>query len=196
MNRAIATIGAHGFIVTPFGTCTGSIGTVGMLARVCALSSDRAKGSNMIWQPSSPEFRAMLRAYMECLLWTMPGADGDENPGDRFSVSRFTREARMVCAADCLQFLNMAQSAGMALWFWQDRSGPDFVLTGYGPGQYGHDLALSRNGHGAGFFDRRELEREGPYIPKNRTLGHALQEIACSMGMRDVYPAYGWIHCS
>lgn len=150
----------------------------------------------MIWQPSSPEFVAMLRAYMECLLWTMPGDDGDDSPGDRYNVSRFTRDARMVCAADCLQFLNMVQTAGMSPWIWQDRSGSDFVLTDYGPGQYGHDLALSRNGHGVGFVDRSSLKREGIYIPKNRTLGDALQEIASGMGSRDIYPANGWIHCS
>lgn len=29
-----------------------------------------------------------------------------------------------------------------------------FQVPGYTPSQAGHDLALSRNGHGAGFFDR------------------------------------------
>lgn len=148
----------------------------------------------MIWQPSSPEFRAMLRAYMECLLWTMPGADDDENPGDRFSAARFTHDARIVCIADCLQFLNMVQRAGMAPWVWQSASGPQFEIPGYGPAEFGHDLALSRNGHGAGFFDRRPLDREGDYIPKGKTLGDALQDLAHSMGERNIYPARGWIH--
>ena len=151
----------------------------------------------MIWQPDSVEFRAMLRAYMHCLLWTMPGPDGDENPGDRFTPERFTRPARDTCMADCLEFLNRCQRAQLSPWFWQTVD--SYTMQGeFGPDRFGHDLALSRNGHGAGFFDRRELERNAypDGLRKPAELGEALQEIASSMGERDIYPARGWIHCS
>ena len=152
----------------------------------------------MIYQPDSTEFRTMLRAYQGCLLWTMSGPDGDENPGDRYTPERFTAAARTVCVADCLEFLNRVQNAGLAPWVWQTSDA--YALPGYGPEQFGHDLALSRNEHGAGFFDRSALDRPLlDILGKPRpglTLGDTLQDIARCMGSRDVYPACGWIYCS
>lgn len=150
------------------------------------------------FKPHSPEVQSMARAYMECLLWTMPGSDDDENPGDRFSVDRFTREARIVCIADCLEFLNRCKGAGFAAFLY----GTGHGLQGeYGPGNLGHDLALSRNGHGAGFFDRDALA-----VPAHRwtyrradegqTLGDALQDLARAMGQRECYHARGWVYVS
>lgn len=139
----------------------------------------------------------MARAYMTCLLWTMSGSDDDANPGDRFSVDRFTREARIVCIADCLEFLNRVRGAGFVPWLYG--TGPSF--TGYGPDNLGHDLALSRNGHGAGFFDRdalalpvhqwRTLARDD-----GQTLGDTLQDLARAMGPRECYHVRGWVYVS
>jgi len=150
----------------------------------------------MIYQPNSREFVAMLNSYMGCLLWTMPGDDGDENPGDRFSIDRFTKTAKIVCVADCLEFLNRVQVAKLSPWVWQTM--PKYRLIGYGPDQLGYDLAFSRNGHGSGFFDRNVLDVQAfpDYMKRDETLGDALQEIAGNMGQRDIYPARGWIHCS
>lgn len=142
----------------------------------------------MVLHPSSEEFRAMLRAYMVCLLWTMPGDDKEESPGDRFTPERFTNEARTVCAADCLEFLNRLQRAKLAPYVWSMRdASPSHDMGSYSFGQMGHDLALSRNGHGAGFFDRDALREE---------LRDQWQDIARDMGERDVYAAQGWIHVS
>lgn len=144
---------------------------------------------------NSPEMQSMIRAYMVCLLWTMPGPDDDENPGDRFTIDRFTREARIVCIADCLEFLNRVRQAGLVTWLYG--TGPEF--TGYGPDNLGHDLALSRNGHGAGFFDRKALELDAGLwatIPRQtgRTLGDTLQDIARGMGERDCGNTRGWVY--
>ncbi len=149
----------------------------------------------MIWTPSSPQFLAMVKAYKECLLWTMSGPDDDENPGDRFTLASFTRESRIVCDADCLEFLNRCRK--LSPYFWAPDHYPDkteYVLTGYGPAQFGHDLALSRNGHGAGFFDRDALRV--PVSGQNgRLLGDILQDIARAMGERDVTFNGRWIYC-
>jgi hypothetical protein len=149
------------------------------------------------FKPHSHEVQSMVRAYMGCLLWTMPGPDNDENPGDRFTVDRFTAEARIVCIADCLEFLNRCREAGFITLLYG--TGP--AVHGYGPENMGHDLALSRNGHGAGFFERSALEidaGEWSFVPKQtgRTLGDALQEIARAMGGRECYCARGWIYVS
>lgn len=177
----------------------------------------------MILQPDSKEFRAMLQGYAGCLLWTMPGADGDETPGDRFTWERFTHCARMVAAADCLEFLAHVDRAGLASVLRDTCSMPHvFGDDGrYTWARLGHDVALSRNGHGAGFFDRSELTsvplpKEGPgwvYLPEcmprdrfsasressrgmPENLGDALQWIAAAMGERDAYASGGWVHLS
>lgn len=49
---------------------------------------------------------------------------------------------------------------------------------GYSAARFGHDFWLSRNGHGAGFFDRKEL-------PK--TLRDELQNIARECGAVETY---------
>lgn len=141
----------------------------------------------------------MVRAYMGCLLWTMPGNDDDEYPGDRFTINRFTAEARIVCTADCLEFLNRCRENGFTSFLYG--TVPHHSIVGYGPENMGHDLALSRNGHGAGFFDRRALEIDAgqlAIVPKEtgRTLGDALHDIALAMGPRDCYTARGWIYVS
>ena len=149
------------------------------------------------FKPHSAEVQTMVRAYMHCLLWTMTGPDGDENPGDRFTLERFTSEARIVCTADCLEFLNMMRRAGFTPLLYGTS---DVQLQGYGPENLGHDLALSRNGHGAGFFDRAALDIDARLFrfagPMGRTLGDELQALAGSMGERDVYAARGWIYVS
>lgn len=140
----------------------------------------------------------MVKAYMVCLLWTMPGDDDEENPGDRFSVERFTREARAVCLADCLEFLNRCRGAGLSSFLY----GTGHALQGaYGPDNLGHDLSLSRNGHGTGFFDRKALDvplNEWTYLrgDDGRTLGDTLQYLAREMGGRDCYHARGWVYVS
>lgn len=149
------------------------------------------------FKPNSPEVQSMVRAYMGCLLWTMPGSDDDENPGDRFTIDRFTAEARIVCTADCLEFLNRCREAGLTSFLY----GTDNAVMGYGPENLGHDLALSRNGHGAGFFDRDALNIDAgqwAIVQKqtSRTLGDALQDIARAMGPRDCYTARGWVYVS
>lgn len=149
------------------------------------------------FKPHSHEVQSVVRAYMDCLLRTMPGDDGDENPGDRFTIDRFTREARIVCIADCLEFLNRVRGAGQVTLLYG--TGP--ALVGYGPDNLGHDLALSRNGHGAGFFDRdalrvpshawRSLSRDD-----GQTIGDALQDLAQAMGPRECYTSRGWVYVS
>jgi hypothetical protein len=52
-------------------------------------------------------------------------------------------------------------------------------IVGYDWEMLGHDLWLTRNGHGAGFWDRNELKKDG--------LGDKLSDIARKMGEKDPY---------
>ena len=78
------------------------------------------------------------RQYLETLLWSECDEEG-EPLDSRFSVDDFTLAALKSCAGDCRDF-QRAQAADLAAA--GDKS------------QNGHDFALTRNRHGAGFWDR------------------------------------------
>lgn len=101
-------------------------------------------------------------AYIEALFWTdnAPGVTTDEwqatdehdegsIPGD-VDMRDLAPDALASIVADCAAF--QAQAADL-LTLAQAR--------GYGLDRAGHDFWLTRNGHGAGFWDRSELEPEG-----------------------------------
>lgn len=83
---------------------------------------------------------AMHAAYIECALWSSPnwGADADQ-PVDESLEDYEPSDAWLAeSLAECQDFAeaNMADLAAMT------------------PEQAGHDFWLTRNGHGAGFWDR------------------------------------------
>lgn len=57
--------------------------------------------------------------------------------------------------------------------------------NGYDDTNAGHDLWLTRNGHGAGFWDRDALSECVPET--DETLGDLLSDVARKMGNLDVY---------
>lgn len=86
----------------------------------------------------------MVRGYVECALWST--TDDDDDPLDDWAtISDVAAETLAAMVADCADFAtgetladleSLAQS-GAADW-----------------GRHGHDFWLTRNGHGAGFWDR------------------------------------------
>lgn len=97
------------------------------------------------WSPSP--HRAMLQAvldeflqaYLEAALWS--STDENELPlDDRFGIEDFSEEALKQATEDAIDFLKANEK--------------DLEAAGSSWGYHGHDFWLSRNGHGAGFFDR------------------------------------------
>jgi hypothetical protein len=80
---------------------------------------------------------SMTAAYLECALWSSTNGEGSPLDDD-YGVEDFTEESLARAKADCDQFYadNAADLEGMSLE------------------QAGHDFWLTRNGHGAGFWDR------------------------------------------
>lgn len=119
--------------------------------------------------------------YLIALLWTMPGNDDNENPGDGLSIhcdlGAGTREAAEKHVRKFVEKCGPLFDQAMACF-----------NTGYGQhhdaggaeAAFGHDFALTRNGHGAGFWDRAA---EG--LPQE--LGDALTAVCESMGQVDLY---------
>lgn len=74
-------------------------------------------------------------AYIECALWT--SHDGDENYFNSLGWTKLSKDTLAMMIADCVKF--QAQNK--------------LALDGYPAKQAGHDFWLTRNGHGAGFWE-------------------------------------------
>ena len=84
---------------------------------------------------------AMTAAYIEAVYFTETG-DTDQPAANAELTEETQHEAWNACHR-----LRLACSG-------------EIDLTQYDPAQVGHDLWLTRNGHGAGFWDRPEIYGE------------------------------------
>lgn len=118
------------------------------------------------------------RAYIECTLWssTAYGHPNEKKRGDSYDSSfqdegmgpeKLSRKALNSIIAECKDFQN-ANAADLAQWP-SRREWSGMTLAG-------HDFWLTRNGHGAGFWDRGEGE-----------LGARLTRAAKVYGSVDLY---------
>lgn len=109
----------------------------------------------------------MAEAYLEAALWSSPN-NLDPNGGSQldndFDLYDLTDEALKRANQDCDDFLEICEEKGIS-------------LDDFSDSQLGHDFWLTRNGHGAGFWD-------GDYP---REIGQALTKIAHSFGSCDLY---------
>lgn len=112
---------------------------------------------------------AMTRAYLEAALWTSTD-DGMDPSGGRpldetYTVTDFAPEAVEKAERDCKAFaaehIRRLEATGMT-W-----------------AEIGHNLWLTRNRHGAGFWDRG--------LPED--IGRALTDAAHALGETDAYAA-------
>jgi len=112
----------------------------------------------------------ITKHYLIALLWTMPGDDDNENPGDNIDLADLPAETVNKAKADATSFVALCGSLfDQAMECFDDGYGqhPD---AGSAAAAFGHDFALTRNHHGVGFWDR---ESEG--LPQ--FLGDALTRV-------------------
>lgn len=76
----------------------------------------------------------MLQSYLETALWSTTDGD-DDHLDDNYSILDISPEAVEVSRKDCKWFLNQND------------------VGDYSAKSVGHDFWLTRNGHGAGFWD-------------------------------------------
>jgi len=113
-------------------------------------------------------------AYVETLLWsTTDGADGEFSLDEIAGVGDLSDEALSRIIQDCNSFQYYAE----------DVLGDELVRKAE---QAGHDFCLTRNRHGAGFWD-------GDWDYISSTAGVALTELAHTYGQMDAYMAEGKI---
>lgn len=108
-------------------------------------------------------FNAVYAAYIEAVYFTETG-DGDEQPASDAEMAIKTQFDAM---SDCADFLSHCADTGALA---------QYADSGRTWDSFGHDFWLTRNGHGAGFWDRGL-----------GALGDELSEAAKSMGSRDAY---------
>lgn len=94
-----------------------------------------------------------LTSYIETALWS--STDTDDEPMDsKYDISDVGDEFKMKAKSDLSDFIKKAEEEGVLeayLDAWEGRGAW---------GQLGHNFWLSRNGHGAGFFDDQNAEPE------------------------------------
>lgn len=128
--------------------------------------------------------KQMTDAYLEAAEWastgTMPDApeDTEPKPLDTLDHEGWSDDARKAAERACAAFAARCAEQNID-------------LTCYDPARVGHDLWFTRNGHGAGFWDRPEVYdgvmtvRE--LAQKVAPISERLTDIANAMGERDVY---------
>lgn len=90
---------------------------------------------------------AFLAAYLECALWSSTDNsrdDGGDPLDENYSAEDFAPEALAEARKDCDNFAEYAAAEMAQL---KEEHGAD-------DDQNGHDFWLTRNRHGAGFWDR------------------------------------------
>lgn len=114
------------------------------------------------------------RGYMEAAVWLgaelpegHPDADSDKN--NDLTPADLAPETILAMLGECIAF---RVKAGDLLTQAEAREG-------YSAARAGHDFWLTRNGHGAGFWDRDELEADD--------LGDKLSEVAKAFGESNLY---------
>lgn len=104
---------------------------------------------------ASPEIVEILNGYLEAALWSEEDRIGEAN-----IESDISDDAKIDAYIEIKKFVNQAGD----------------LLNNIEPSQIGHDIWLTRSGHGAGFWDRGLGE-----------IGDKLSDIASDMGEKSLF---------
>lgn len=116
-----------------------------------------------------------MKSYLETALWS--STDENDEPFDRnYGISDFSNSARKQARAEVEAFLHQIEEAVLVF---EDKAEETGKALDFDDTDIGHDFWLTRNGHGAGFWDR----------PKKygADLAEILSEYAAGAGERDLY---------
>jgi hypothetical protein len=95
----------------------------------------------------TPELNTFTRAYIDCALWSS-NDESDESGGEsmdqNYSITDIAPATLELMTTDCSEF---QESNEALLKVWSETAGQDDI-------QAGHDFWLTRNRHGAGYWDR------------------------------------------
>lgn len=89
-----------------------------------------------------------IKGYLDCAAWLAVDAREWEAV-EGLDASDFTKVAKAQAARECKDFLRHLKELGLDL----DKTG-DGQVGAPSCQRHGHDFFLTRNGHGAGYWDR------------------------------------------
>lgn len=132
-----------------------------------------------------------FNAYVECALWATTGDDGDALDA-LYSMDDLADSARASILTDLAGFYALVAEAEA------DADAVYALTDGWDDSQIGHDFFLTRNGHGAGFWDRYYAGPNSGELARSRARnGDVLTEIAKTFGTSDFYVGDdGLVYCS
>lgn len=92
-----------------------------------------------------------FEAYMKCALWSTTG-DGEEPLDACYDEDNISPETRKQMLEDITAFMN-GHEADIKLWMHNVPNGSAVQRDYSSASQAGHDFWLTREGHGAGFWE-------------------------------------------
>ena len=140
-----------------------------------------------------PASQAFFDAYVRCALWSStdnsivkggdshPDSNGGDPLDDNYGPDDIAPETLASMRKDCDAFVE-ANATDLASLI---GTRPKYHNGVYDDGDAGHDYWLSRNGHGAGFFDNGEAHGDA---------WDRLQEAAERFGEVNLYVDEGRVH--
>lgn len=149
-------------------------------------------------RPQRPTLDEFETAYVEAALWastcdqmvkTTAHPNGElhrDAPMDhRYGIEHVERDTLIAMKTECHIFRHMAgalleKAATLGDYAKRDEWTPEM--------RCGHDFWLSRNGHGAGFFDRELVTADGENV------GDQLQKLAESFGEAHLWVSKGRVY--
>lgn len=96
-----------------------------------------------------------IQAYIQCSLWATTGEENGDSLDQHFNVFDVTDSARKQVESECKDFLK--------------REDVSSIAEKWGREEYkraGHNFFLTRNHHGAGFWDSDWPEHDGDILTK------------------------------
>jgi len=119
----------------------------------------------------------ILAAYVECALWSSTDYDTDEPLDKKYTADNVDKKTLAAMRTDIVDFV-----AANANWLDIDNLNTGARVDLHR--QIGHDFWLTRNGHGAGFWDGQWWE----------SAGRALTEASKIYGTVDLYVCKGKVY--
>jgi len=116
--------------------------------------------------PAAADLDEFTQGYLECAEWLAHSARDEDGTGefdaeDRESCEGWTPEAIALAVSDCADFQGF--NAELLIQYEE--------ATGRDMSDAGHDFWLTRNGHGAGFWDRGDAPCLKALSKASRTYG-------------------------
>ena len=102
----------------------------------------------------------MKQDYITALLWSSYHYEnGDDIPFDEIDTE-LSKELDDKITSECSAFYERAEKLLARYWNQENKNSTMWDYNHPTDQQIGHDFALTRNGHGAGFWDRPEIYGE------------------------------------